>query len=155
MTIPSFLKKIETQTNGAMKKSDFIPGGAENSYCSFHANYSVGADKKLKYLRPADSWRSGCGSENSRDYVARRWELKKVACCESEKSFDDFLLEFERNVLAISGMFFQDALNLDLERLQSCYICEVTPDGERVPFCAYNTLYRNNLYKKIDAKIKN
>ena len=150
-TIPAFLKKIETQTAGAMKAADFAAGGAENSYCSFHAAYSIAdnsladnpiADKKLKLLRPAAS--SCCSSENSRDSTARRWELKEVGCCAAEKSFDDFLLEFERNVLTISGMFFQDAYNMDLERLQSCYICEITPEGDRIPFCAYNTLYRRN-----------
>jgi uncharacterized radical SAM superfamily Fe-S cluster-containing enzyme len=146
-TIPSFLQNIETQTSGAMKASDFAAGGAENSYCSFHAAYSVGAS--LKLLKPASSC---CSSENSRDSTARRWELKEIGCCAAEKSFDDFLLEFERNVLTVSGMFFQDAFNMDLERLQSCYICEITPEGDRVPFCAYNAFYRNKLGNKCENK---
>ena len=35
-------------------------------------------------------------------------------------------------------MIFQDAWNLDLERLKRCYICEVDSDYGMVPFCAYN-----------------
>ena len=35
-------------------------------------------------------------------------------------------------------MVFQDAYNLDLERLRRCHICEVDSDFGMVPFCAYN-----------------
>jgi uncharacterized radical SAM superfamily Fe-S cluster-containing enzyme len=35
-------------------------------------------------------------------------------------------------------MAFQDAWNLDLERLRGCCIHVVAPDGRLVPFCAYN-----------------
>jgi uncharacterized radical SAM superfamily Fe-S cluster-containing enzyme len=35
-------------------------------------------------------------------------------------------------------MAFQDAWNLDLERLRECFIHVVSPDRRVVPFCAYN-----------------
>jgi uncharacterized radical SAM superfamily Fe-S cluster-containing enzyme len=35
-------------------------------------------------------------------------------------------------------MAFQDAWNLDLERLKDCCIHVAAPDGRLVPFCAYN-----------------
>ena len=35
-------------------------------------------------------------------------------------------------------MAFQDAWNLDLERLRECYIHNISPDGRLIPFCAYN-----------------
>jgi hypothetical protein len=48
-------------------------------------------------------------------------------------------------------MAFQDAENLDLERLRGCCISVVSADGKLVPFCAYNltsregkSLYRRN-----------
>jgi uncharacterized radical SAM superfamily Fe-S cluster-containing enzyme len=48
-------------------------------------------------------------------------------------------------------MAFQDAWNLDLERLRDCCIHIASRDGRLVPFCAYNltdrngkSLYRNN-----------
>jgi uncharacterized radical SAM superfamily Fe-S cluster-containing enzyme len=39
---------------------------------------------------------------------------------------------------SISAMVFQDAWNLDLERLKQCCIHVVHPDGRIIPFCAYN-----------------
>ena len=35
-------------------------------------------------------------------------------------------------------MLFQDAMNLDLDRLKRCYICELDSERGMVPFCAYN-----------------
>ena len=49
-----------------------------------------------------------------------------------------FLQQTVENTFTLSGMVFQDAWNLDLERLQRCYICEVDSAYGMVPFCAYN-----------------
>ena len=64
-------------------------------------------------------------------------------------SLDKFLTNLHNNTFAISGMLFQDACNLDLERLRRCYILETDSRYHMVPFCAYNltslkgrTLYR-------------
>lgn len=57
---------------------------------------------------------------------------------EPQDAFDVFLNRFEEQTLAVSGMLFQDAWNLDLERLKRCYIGEVDGRGGIIPFCAYN-----------------
>ena len=64
-------------------------------------------------------------------------------------SLDDFLRKLHNNTFAVSGMLFQDAGSLDLERLRRCYILETDSRYGMVPFCAYNmtgqkgkTLYR-------------
>ena len=43
-------------------------------------------------------------------------------------------------------MIFQDAWNLDLDRLKRCYICEVDPYYAMVPFCAYNLTILKGTY---------
>ena len=64
-------------------------------------------------------------------------------------SLDEFLADMHRNTLAISGMLFQDAWNLDLERLRRCYILETDRRYGMVPFCAYNLTDREgrSLYR--------
>ena len=52
-------------------------------------------------------------------------------------SFDAFLAA-RGSTLSISGMAFQDAWTLDLERLRECFIHVVSPDRRVIPFCAYN-----------------
>ena len=65
-------------------------------------------------------------------------------------SLDRFLEEARKRTISISGMIFQDAYNLDLDRLKRCYICEVDSRLGMVPFCAYNLtdVEGNYLYRK-------
>ena len=53
------------------------------------------------------------------------------------------------DTFCISGMAFQDAWTLDLERLRDCYIHTASPDRRLVPFCAYNLTDRQgrSLYR--------
>jgi 7,8-dihydro-6-hydroxymethylpterin dimethyltransferase len=50
--------------------------------------------------------------------------------------------EFHNRTLFLGAMHFQDAYNMDLERLQRCGVHYATPDGRLIPFCAYNVLHR-------------
>ena len=53
-------------------------------------------------------------------------------------ALDEFLLRARRATFTLSGMAFQDAWSLDLDRLRRCHICEVDGRYGMVPFCAYN-----------------
>ena len=131
---------------GVMHAQDFAGGGAENPYCSFHASYLRRADGSLRLL-PKKSGASACcctTSDDSRSYVAKQWNgedepdyTSDPELCETS-ALDDFLEQARRSTFAVSGMIFQDAYNLDLERLRRCYICEVDSEFGMVPFCAYN-----------------
>ena len=143
ITIPAMLRRIEEQTQGAMKAADFSGGGAENPYCSFHASYRLREDGSLKCL-PSRS--EGCccrtTSDDSRESVAAQWTLARTQYPEADmgetSALDEFLLQMRLRTFAVSGMVFQDAWNLDLERLRRCHICEVDGKYGMVPFCAYN-----------------
>ncbi|HDM67183.1 MAG TPA: radical SAM protein [Thermoplasmatales archaeon] len=51
----------------------------------------------------------------------------------------DSLRGFHYKSLFVGAMWFQDAFNLNIDRLQRCVIHYATPEGI-VPFCAYNGL---------------
>ncbi|MDO4623161.1 MAG: radical SAM protein [Eubacteriales bacterium] len=144
ITIPRILKDIEEQTNGKMKAADFAGGGAENPYCSFHAGYQIRPDGSTKLMAKKSG---GCccntTSDDSRKFVEDRWKLNiQTSFTEtvfSETSaLDAFLQEIHQRTFTVSGMLFQDAYNLDLQRLKRCYILEMDPSFGMVPFCAYN-----------------
>ena len=146
ITIPRMLRLIEEQTEGLMKAADFSGGGAENPYCSFHASYLKREDGSLKLL-PKKSGSCCCctGSDDSREFVAKQWsgsgsktEFSADGDMTETSALDEFLEQARLNTFAVSGMVFQDAYNLDLERLKRCYICEVDSRYGLVPFCAYN-----------------
>ena len=157
VTIPKMLRLIEEQTGGLMKISDFSGGGAENPYCSFHASFMRRPDGSLKLLKKKAGLSCCCTtSDDSRTFVADQWDGEGDRLClpddemSETSSLDEFLEQARRNTLAVSGMIFQDAYNLDLERLRRCYICEVDSDYGMVPFCAYNLTDADgkSLYRK-------
>ena len=121
-----------------MKAEDFVGGQAENPYCSFHANYYK-LDGKLRKIGREKSTCCGADSKQSQEFVARKWTIKSAQIPEeATDGFAVFLREIEENSLAVSGMLFQDAWTLDLNRLKRCYICEADIERGMVPFCAYN-----------------
>ena len=158
LTLPQVLREIENQTGGQMRLADFRPPGGEHSHCSFHGQFTRRLDGTLQAW--SGSRGCGCGSDNgarqSREFVARQWAAPQIAACDGNgpgrmgtDSLDEFLERVKNYTLAVSAMAFQDADNLDLERLRECYIHVVSPDGRLIPFCAYNLTDRQgkSLYR--------
>ena len=98
------------------------------------------ADGTIKALPRRRSQCCCVKSSESRDYVAQQWSGKAAGIDgdEATSSLDEFLQQVVENTFTVSGMVFQDAYNLDLDRLRRCYICEVDTDRGMIPFCAYN-----------------
>ena len=143
ITIPKLLALIEEQTEGLLHASDFYGGGAESAYCSFHASYRVRTDGSLRCLPRRQSGCCCTSSDDSRSSVADQWSGALPAFGEDgalteTSALDAFLEQARRSTFAVSGMVFQDAWNLDLDRLRRCHICEVDSRYGLVPFCAYN-----------------
>ncbi len=152
LTIPAVLRRIEEQTDGLMKAADFGGGGAESPYCSFHASF---IRKDGGTIKPLPRRRSQCccvKSSDARDFVSQQWSGKAIGCDgdEATSSLDEFLRKTVENTFTVSGMVFQDAYNLDLDRLRRCYICEVDTEKGMIPFCAYNLtdIHGHALYRK-------
>lgn len=157
ITIPDLLRAIEQQTDGRMLASDYKPGTAEHPYCSFNGSYLLQPDGSLRASQKQSSCcceetpeDDCCASEKARSYVAKRWGQAPmpddvVARDAQPNSFDSLIARVEQYSLAVSGMAFQDAWNLDLERLRYCYIHVVSADKRIVPFCAYNLTSRSGL----------
>ncbi len=151
ITIPEVICAIEEQTGKLVGRESFRPPGGENALCSFHANFVLMPDGGLKPLTHHETSTSCCGlperadegAVKSRLITARQWaapqvgELQSESCC-SLGGWDVFLERAKTHTFSISGMAFQDAWNLDLERLRDCYIIHVSQSGGLVPFCAYN-----------------
>lgn len=87
------------------------------------------------------------GARISRAFTARHWSAPPVpgeqgAASDGPDRGDDFDRFLARAGLArrftVSGMAFQDAMTLDLDRVRGCCIHVVSPEGLLVPFCLYN-----------------
>ena len=178
-TLPELMRCLEEQTGGLVKVTDFSPPGCEHAHCSFHATYVHSAEGGLRPIGTAnrDSCCSADigtgGVRRTVETVSRRWTLpsaapffsrppvsEETACCGGSSSdvtrveglldLDVFLREIATRSFTISAMAFQDADNLDLERLRGCCISVLSAEGMLVPFCAYNLSSREGkgLYRR-------
>ena len=153
ITLPEVISKIVQQSAYKIKISDFAPSGCENAYCSFHANY-ISVDGKLITV----SKKSECcgeengkeGSKKSKRFVERNWAGVKInKYIPKKNSFEELNQKIKNGFFSISGMAFQDAWNVDTQRLKDCCIHVVSKEGNLIPFCAYNitTLDQKKLYR--------
>jgi 7,8-dihydro-6-hydroxymethylpterin dimethyltransferase len=174
-TLPELMRSLEDQTDGLLKVADFSPPGGEHAHCSFHATYIRTIDGSLRPFGSGSG--SNCCSGNLAEggvrktvqTVSRRWAAPFAApvsgpagvpCCDSDSlkisrvediiDLDTFLNAIETGSFTISAMAFQDAENIDLERLKGCCISVISPDGLLIPFCAYNLTARDGhaLYRR-------
>ena len=119
----------------------FMPSRCDHPLCGFHASFLIEPDGRLKPLSSIthSSHRRGCERDN-REYVARHWrgvpeEPVPNKSFSDEMDFDTFLYRLRHNSLTLSAMAFQDAMNLNIERLRSCSL-HVYDRGKIKPFCA-------------------
>lgn len=151
LTLPEVIRAIDSQTQGAIPAGTLCPPGGENALCSFHGNYVLMPDGALAPLTRHKTDSCCCqpvpaaeGAARSRQFVAIHWAAPTpkaelpVLNGPSLGEWDVFLERKRTHTFCVSGMAFQDAWTLDLERLRECYIHTASPDGRLVPFCAYN-----------------
>lgn len=156
ITLPEVIRALEEQTDGLLKAADFAPSDCESSVCSFHGDFIYMGDGRLT---PSSKRQNACGCgpggdrvesvSRSRNFVRSRWRIHgSTGCCGPESSRQrqdgwDAVLDRVRNYrLSITCMAFQDAWNMDLERLRSCCV-SVIDNGRTIPFCAYNLTSRD------------
>lgn len=118
ITIPEVLDKIEEQTGGEVKRNNFLPPVCEHPVCSFNAFFLLKNGKlypmtKFSQRKPVEN-----AAERTRQITKRNWTYN------------------EQKYLTIGGMAFQDAWNIDLERLERCTIGIISGEKGIVPLCA-------------------
>ncbi len=63
--------------------------------------------------------------------------------------------DFHHKSLLISCMHFMDPWNFDHDRVKKCVIHYAVPDGRIIPFCAMNSIYRQDIENKFAKPLKN
>lgn len=117
----------------------FQPSRCDHPLCGFHAKLLLRPDGTLRPLTTHSPKPRGCARDN-REYVARNWRRYPQEAApgdfSGEMDFDTFLYHLRHRSLTLSAMAFQDAENLNIERLRQCSL-HVYSDGRVKPFCAH------------------
>jgi uncharacterized radical SAM superfamily Fe-S cluster-containing enzyme len=192
ITIPDFMREVETQTNGKIKVSDFYPVptvvpiskavGAfkDKRYVEFTAHPHCGmatyifvengkivpitrygnVDKFVGTMKKvyADASKGSKRKAKLRlagalRYIKFSFLRKHVLSVMREGSYEA-LGNLQRKSILLSSMHFMDPYNFDLERVQRCVIHYAVPDGRIIPFCAMNSIHRQEIEKKLGKPIK-
>jgi uncharacterized radical SAM superfamily Fe-S cluster-containing enzyme len=147
LTLPEVLRSLEWQTGGELQVADFKPSGCEHVRCSFRARYWVRDGGTLELVRSAPSCCASEPVDAARRAIAatsRQWGRQPGADDPRQGGVDDHpddlgrFLEAADRILSISGMLFQDAWSIDLERVRRCCVHAVVPGRGLVPFCLWN-----------------
>lgn len=170
ITIPDVLKALESQTQGEVRVKNFVPRRRKDSHCGFSCFSVLMEDGRLLATTDFEFQQSivmgsGCLKESPSEHVRRaiserlRFTEEKPTSETEPGTWQGFFKRARTHYLSISGMPFQDAWTVDLERLQGCCIHVVTPNKELVPFCAFyltnlkgERLYYNRQYLKIPVR---
>jgi uncharacterized radical SAM superfamily Fe-S cluster-containing enzyme len=164
ITIPDLLEKIESQTNGLLKKQSFINVPCPYPVCSACTYlYKQGDDVlALTDFFDVEDYIDGFINRTMPDeelvpevHEALDALLSMSAVAGSEKTGEaicttcgvaipnvDKMLD---NINIVSVHHFMDEYNFDLKRCMKCCVTEILPNGDMIPFCVYNNLRRKDL----------
>lgn len=151
LTLPRLMGLIEAQTGGEIMATDFTAPSSEHPMCSFNSKFGLTDEGRLKLTSGRQKGCCGAGAaDQAREFVARQWSAVSLLPA-STQALDsmDLFLQKAKQTLTVSAMAFQDAWNIDTDRLKQCHIHVVSPLGKLVPFCAYNLTDAsgNSLYR--------
>lgn len=164
MTIPEVLSEIEKQTRGLLKKNSFINLPCPYPACSA-CSYIYKSEKGTIVLTELFD------VNNYMRYIVNRAVPFGELTPEIQQMFDAFLSlfagtvpgktekavcpsctlllprirEFVDNITYISVHAFMDEYTFDIKRARKCCVTEILPNGQMIPFCVYNILYRKHL----------
>jgi len=117
-------------------------------------NKQSGKKGPLKKLRVAASFLKNIDNFVDYDKAPHGFDLKKLLKDAAIGGSYDSLRGFHYKSLFVGSMWFQDAWNLNVDRLQRCVIHYTTFEGI-VPFCSYNGLgYGDKIREKHSIPIK-
>jgi tetraether lipid synthase len=167
VTMPDLVKSLVAQTDGLVTETDFYPLPCAHPNCHMMSYLYRGGDQPVPISRLIDVSKHMDLIANSivytparaRQLIARHLESAGGCGCgpngcgpspsTNGAGLNDFLVKAlaeklnGKEVFRVTLTAFLDVHNFDVRRVMKCCLAHVLPSGHVVPFCAYNTLYRD------------
>jgi uncharacterized radical SAM superfamily Fe-S cluster-containing enzyme len=168
-TMPDAVKAIVQQTRGMVAESDFYPLPCAHPNCHMLCYLYRGGPEPVSIARIIDVKKQLHLIANSMIYTPARARQLVASYLESAdgcgcgpggcgptpssapngEQLDEFVVKALSEKLSGAEVFrivitaFLDVHNFDTRRVMKCCLAHLLPSGHMVPFCAYNTLYRD------------
>lgn len=166
LTMPELFRMLEEQSGGAVRAEFLHPLRSGHPRCSFHGRFYLDEEGDILPV-PGSGSREGCrcGKDaiiKARDFLADKWTLPGPGGEAPDRGagydvsgWDRYLRRLRLYGFSLTGMFFQDAETLDLQRLSACRVHVLSPDRRLIPFCAYNLTARDGtpLYRGAEGAL--
>jgi uncharacterized radical SAM superfamily Fe-S cluster-containing enzyme len=163
VTMPDLVKALAAQTQGLVAEEDFYPLPCAHPNCHMMAYLYRGGPTPVPISRLIDVRKHLHLVANSivytparaRDLVMQYLESAggcgcgPGGCGPANPTLDEFMVKALAEKLGGADVFritltaFLDVHNFDTRRVMKCCLAHLLPSGHLVPFCAYNTLYRD------------
>jgi 7,8-dihydro-6-hydroxymethylpterin dimethyltransferase len=145
-----FLRELEKQSNGKLQKGEMSTIPCPDPRCGLilyalvqdgevvPLNRLLEGDKLFDCVAELKDWRQ------TLQHISKQC-FDSCCCSTSEHGADEFSTILSRaDFFSIGFHGMMDAYSLDIERVKRCGVHEITPEGNLIPFCLYNTKYRRN-----------
>jgi uncharacterized radical SAM superfamily Fe-S cluster-containing enzyme len=164
-TMPDVVRAVVRQTGGLVAEDDFYPLPCAHPNCHLMAYLYRGGGAPVPISRIIDVRKHMDLIANSivytparaRQLVARYLDGAGGCGCgpggcgdgQPDPALDGFVVKALAETLSGADVFrvtltaFLDAHTFDTRRVMKCCLAHLLPSGHVVPFCAYNTLYRD------------
>lgn len=161
-TMPDVAKALVAQTGALLTEQDFYPLPCAHPNCHLMAYIYRGGASPIPVSRLIDVTKHMDLIANSIVYTPHRAKeiitraldaAGQCGCgpegCTPNAAADDFATKALAAQLSGADVFritltaFLDAYTFDTRRVMKCCLAHILPSGHVVPFCAYNTLYRD------------
>ncbi|HXX94460.1 MAG TPA: radical SAM protein, partial [Planctomycetota bacterium] len=154
VTIPDVVKAIVGQTEGIFVEEDFLPVPCAHPNCHMMTYVYRGEGRPVPVSRFLDIRKNTDLVANTLVYTPAKAKAivsafldRQRGCCDpaGAKFVESALAEklTGAEVFRITLTAFLDRHIFDVRRVMKCCIGFLLPSGHTVPFCAYNTLYRD------------
>ncbi len=154
-TLDELIWQIGEQAGDLVRPENLGPSCCDHPLCGFHGDFIVLGPGKLLPLSKRDGhtvqvFPGADPAARSREFVARRWQRGEEKLSGNPlnsrqkdiQDMDSFLERLKVHGFTVTAMPFQDAGNLDLERLRSCSL-HVFEEEKMIPLCVrYLTAWR-------------
>jgi uncharacterized radical SAM superfamily Fe-S cluster-containing enzyme len=167
VTMPDLVRALVAQTDGIVAESDFYPLPCAHPNCHMISYLYRGGPRPVPVARLIDVTKHLDLVANSiiytparaRQLVARVLDTSggcgcgPGGCGPTDAAQSDFYVKALAEKLTGTEVFritltaFLDAHIFDTRRVMKCCLAHLLPSGHMVPFCAYNTLYRDGRLK--------